>query len=1066
MRKKLLCTLLLFICSIHLLKAQPAKDYHLYLQSGTVLPAENAASATKDDAVFTTNLFGGKYYVVIQFYELPDEFKKTLLKTAGVELLQYLPRYAYTAAVSKDVNLEQIKTMGIRSFTALTAAQKSSSEINKRNIPSHAVKQSGWVDVTILTFEKMSTGTLLPYVQLLNGTIISSAEAFQSYTIRIPQTNYLQLSQLPIVQWMEFAPPPNELENLPGRTLHRVNVLQEGSRNLLGDGINIGIWDGGPLVSHLDFLPAGRVVNVQTGTAIQHASHVAGTIGGKGIINPVARGMAPNANMFSWDFNGDIQSEMAAGIPANNLVITSHSYGFSFSGACDITNSLLAYNSIARNTDLNINNFPQHLHVHSAGNSQGSCAGVGGYFTITGSGKPAKNNLVVANISSAENLSSSSSVGPVHDGRIKPEISGMGSSVFSISTPANTYATLSGTSMATPGISGTAALLYQRYKQLNANNNPPSALIKNVICNTAKDLGNAGPDYKFGFGRIDGLLAVRTLEENRYVVNNVAPLGNREFTINAPAGTSRLKVMITWNDPAAASNSAIALVNNLDLMVFKGTDTTRPWILDKDNPSNTATRGKDNINNIEQVTIDNPSGTYTVRVEAIDIPVGASQEYFVSWQLEGTGIEVTYPNGNEKLSPGTSETITWNSSGITGTQTVEYSLDNGANWVVLNNVLGATTNRLTWTVPSGANTTTALIRVSSGAVSDVSDANFTIFGTVTGLAAGTNCNQGQLTLNWTAVANATAYDVLRLNETTAQWETIAANVGTNTHTITGLTPLSGAWYAVAAKNSTSGAGGFRSNAINATVSIAGITPGSITGNNSVCEGSTSVTYSIAAVTGATGYTWTVPTGAVIEFGQGSTSVTVSYPDGTVSGDVTVRANDSRGCSSNTVTRAVTVNPKPTKPVINWNGTILSTGSGLASYKWYLNNVLISGATTNSYTPTASGLYKVEITNSNNCVNISDEFNLTLTSLNEVSIEGSKVSVFPNPVKDVLNFNVTQQNLRRMEVSILTVDGRVMKQAVLPNGNSKMSLEQLPTGTYLVKIQQGNETRTIKVQVIR
>lgn len=267
---------------------------------------------------------------------------------------------------------------------------------------------------------------------------------------------------------------------------------------------------------------------------------------------------------------------MAAGIPANNLVITSHSYGFSFSGACDITNSLLAYNSIARNTDLNINNFPQHLHVHSAGNSQGSCAGVGGYFTITGSGKPAKNNLVVANISSAENLSSSSSVGPVHDGRIKPEISGMGSSVFSISTPANTYATLSGTSMATPGISGTAALLYQRYKQLNANNNPPSALIKNVICNTAKDLGNAGPDYKFGFGRIDGLLAVRTLEENRYVVNNVAPLGNREFTINAPAGTSRLKVMITWNDPAAASNSAIALVNNLDLMVFKGTDTTRP----------------------------------------------------------------------------------------------------------------------------------------------------------------------------------------------------------------------------------------------------------------------------------------------------------------------------------------------------------------------------------------------------------------------------------------------------------------------------------------------------------
>ena len=72
--------------------------------------------------------------------------------------------------------------------------------------------------------------------------------------IRVPQTAVNSLIGLSFVQWVEPVSPPDQLENLPGRTLHRVNVLQEGVRNLNGDGINMGIWDGGSVnTSHLDF---------------------------------------------------------------------------------------------------------------------------------------------------------------------------------------------------------------------------------------------------------------------------------------------------------------------------------------------------------------------------------------------------------------------------------------------------------------------------------------------------------------------------------------------------------------------------------------------------------------------------------------------------------------------------------------------------------------------------------------------------------------------------------------------------------------------------------------------
>jgi hypothetical protein len=72
------------------------------------------------------------------------------------------------------------------------------------------------------------------------------------------------------------------------------------------------------------------------------------------------------------------------------------------------------------------------------------------------------------------------------------------------------------------------------------------------------------------------------------------------------------------------------------------------------------------------------------------------------------------------------------------------------------------------------------------------------------------------------------------------------------------------------------------------------TPGSITGSTSLCENATNNTYSIAAVSGATSYTWSVPSGATIVSGQGTISVVVDF--GVTSGDVSVTATNSCGTS--------------------------------------------------------------------------------------------------------------------------------------------------------------------------
>jgi hypothetical protein len=82
------------------------------------------------------------------------------------------------------------------------------------------------------------------------------------------------------------------------------------------------------------------------------------------------------------------------------------------------------------------------------------------------------------------------------------------------------------------------------------------------------------------------------------------------------------------------------------------------------------------------------------------------------------------------------------------------------------------------------------------------------------------------------------------------------------------------------------------------------TPASITGVASVCANQQNVAFSVTATAGLS-YTWTVPSGASIVSGQGTSAVVVNF--GATAGNVGVKANNSCG-SSSTRTKAVSIAP--------------------------------------------------------------------------------------------------------------------------------------------------------------
>lgn len=128
-------------------------------------------------------------------------------------------------------------------------------------------------------------------------------------------------------------------------------------------------------------------------------------------------------------------------------------------------------------------------------------------------------------------------------------------------------------------------------------------------------------------------------------------------------------------------------------------------------------------------------------------------------------------------------------------------------------------------------------------------------------------------------------------------------------------------------------------------------PGSISGNNNVCSGSTQ-TYSVAAVNGATGYIWTLPPG----WSGSSTTNSITVIAGTTAGNITITAINSCGSSTTTNLQA-TISTIPARPSIINGNTAVCTGTpqnytagavtGAISYTWILPAGWTGSSATNS-----------------------------------------------------------------------------------------------------------------------
>ncbi|MEA1908551.1 MAG: S8 family serine peptidase [Euryarchaeota archaeon] len=356
---------------------------------------------------------------------------------------------------------------------------------------------------------------------LVNGVAM---RASRSAIEAISRRDDVERIELDRILQLPDAPASRAVAGSPAWGVSRINAVDAWDIGINGSGINVSIIDSGICADHADlddlddngatddpkilkWIDYVNVSKLDPYDDCGHGTHVAGTVSGTGA-GGTQTGVAPGTNLLVakvFDSAGD--AYLSDVILAFQWSIENGADVISFSGGGiehdqDVTVAI--DNIVAAGV----------VPVIAAGNDGP------GASTINCPGSE-KGALTVGSINIADDVASSSSRGPVTipgNTWTKPDVAAPGVNIISTYNNGGYYVK-SGTSMATPHVSGTVALMLQ----VNSSLTPDE--IKSILENTAVDLGSPGKDNDTGAGRINAYQAVLASDTTPPAVIANSPIG-------------------------------------------------------------------------------------------------------------------------------------------------------------------------------------------------------------------------------------------------------------------------------------------------------------------------------------------------------------------------------------------------------------------------------------------------------------------------------------------------------------------------------------------------------------
>ena len=315
---------------------------------------------------------------------------------------------------------------------------------------------------------------------------------------RIPHTMILETTSLPGVVMLELDG-VLQVQNGDMAVIHQVDLAQQ-QTGYTGEGVTVAVIDTGIDSLHVGlddldddnstidpkviaFYDPVNNPDKTNGTEIQayddqgHGTHCAGTVAGTGAPTYEHPGMAPQANLVGVKVLDAGGSGSFSVVMAGMQWTVENRYKFNIRAA---SMSLGGPGPIEWTSDEedSVNRYANEM--VRAGISMLIAAGNSAAPGTIGTPGGAEDVITVGALNKNTAIAEYSSEGPTEEGRVKPNVAFVGSDVMSAQhNSGDGYVAFSGTSMATPGVAGTVALMLQANPDLSPFD------VRNILQETA-----------------------------------------------------------------------------------------------------------------------------------------------------------------------------------------------------------------------------------------------------------------------------------------------------------------------------------------------------------------------------------------------------------------------------------------------------------------------------------------------------------------------------------------------------------------------------------------------------